>query len=149
MTPYSTGVKNTSASADNAPSGVSPEPPSVSGIPDPRSRPNYRPDIDGLRALAIIPVVIFHAFPTIMPGGFVGVDIFFVISGFLISGIVLHALQRGTFTFASFYANRIRRLFPALLVMLAACFANRLRITPFIEKLRPSASVWLGEFATC
>jgi peptidoglycan/LPS O-acetylase OafA/YrhL len=123
VTAYSTGAKNTSASADNAPpAGVSPEPPIASVTPDPRSRPNYRPDVDGLRALAIIPVIVFHAFPTIMPGGFVGVDVFFVISGFLISGIILQGLQRGDFTFAGFYGNRIRRLFPALLVVLAACF---------------------------
>lgn len=83
----------------------------------------YRPDIDGLRALAILPVLIFHAFPTIVPGGFIGVDIFFVISGFLISNIILRALERGSFSFAGFYANRIRRLFPALLLVLAACCA--------------------------
>lgn len=86
-------------------------------------RPNYRPDIDGLRAFAIIPVILFHAFPAIMPGGFAGVDIFFVISGFLISNIILQELQRGDFSFRGFYANRIRRIFPALLVVLLACFA--------------------------
>jgi peptidoglycan/LPS O-acetylase OafA/YrhL len=90
---------------------------------DPRSRGSYRPDIDGLRALAIIPVVLFHAFPALMPGGFVGVDIFFVISGYLISSIIIQARLRGSFSFAGFYANRITRLFPALLVVLAACFA--------------------------
>ncbi len=90
--------------------------------PDTSFRVKYRPDIDGLRALAIIPVIFFHAFPTIMPGGFVGVDIFFVISGFLISNIILQALQRGDFSFRGFYANRIRRIFPALLVVLLTCF---------------------------
>lgn len=92
---------------------------SVSTSPGPRT--NYRPDIDGLRALAIIPVVVFHAFPLIMPGGFVGVDIFFVISGFLISNILLHALHDGTFSFGHFYSNRIKRIFPALLVVLTSC----------------------------
>jgi peptidoglycan/LPS O-acetylase OafA/YrhL len=85
-----------------------------------RHHPAYRPDIDGLRALAIIPVVIFHAFPGMLPGGFVGVDIFFVISGFLISSIIFRGLQRDSFTFRGFYSNRIKRIFPALLVVLGA-----------------------------
>ena len=89
---------------------------------DLRDHPAYRPDIDGLRALAIIPVLMFHAFPTLLPGGFVGVDIFFVISGFLISGIIFKGLQRDSFTFPGFYANRIKRIFPALLLVLSACF---------------------------
>jgi peptidoglycan/LPS O-acetylase OafA/YrhL len=121
---YPTVVKNKSAGADSAPAArVSLESLNASATPDLRLRSDYRPDIDGLRALAIIPVVIFHAFPAVMPGGFVGVDIFFVISGFLISSIILQALQRGTFSFAGFYANRIKRIFPALIVVLAACFA--------------------------
>lgn len=85
---------------------------------DLRHHPSYRPDIDGLRALAIIPVMLFHAFPSTLPGGFVGVDIFFVISGFLISSIIFKGLQRETFTFSGFYANRIKRIFPALLLVL-------------------------------
>ena len=88
---------------------------------DLRHHPTYRPDIDGLRAVAIIPVVIFHAFPTVLPGGFVGVDIFFVISGFLISSIIFKGLQRESFTFSGFYANRIKRIFPALLLVLSVC----------------------------
>jgi peptidoglycan/LPS O-acetylase OafA/YrhL len=87
-----------------------------------RYHPEYRPDIDGLRALAIIPVVIFHAFPAMLPGGFVGVDIFFVISGFLISGIILKGLQKKGFSFLGFYANRIKRIFPALLLVLSVSF---------------------------
>ena len=87
------------------------------------SHPKYRPDIDGLRAVAVLAVVAFHAFPRWMPGGFVGVDIFFVISGYLISTILLENLERGTFSFTTFYMRRIRRIFPALAVVLAASFA--------------------------
>ena len=73
------------------------------------SNPNiqYRPDIDGLRAVAVLAVVIFHAFPAILPGGFVGVDFFFVISGYLIGGILLKSIANGTFSFADFYASRV------------------------------------------
>ena len=87
------------------------------------SHPKYRPDIDGLRAVAVLAVVAFHAFPRWMPGGFVGVDVFFVISGYLISTILLENLARDTFSFATFYMRRIRRIFPALAVVLAASFA--------------------------
>ena len=88
---------------------------------DLRDHPAYRADVDGLRALAIIPVLLFHAFPNVVPGGFVGVDIFFVISGFLISSIIFRGLQRERFSFPGFYANRIKRIFPALLLVLAVC----------------------------
>lgn len=84
--------------------------------------PIYRPDIDGLRAVAILSVVIFHAFPFNLRGGFVGVDVFFVISGFLISTIIFRSLQRGDFRFGEFYAHRIRRIFPALVIVLVACY---------------------------
>lgn len=82
------------------------------------SKETYRPDIDGLRAIAVLAVVIYHAFPTALPGGFVGVDVFFVISGYLISGILFKSLAEGRFSFLEFYARRIRRIFPALIVML-------------------------------
>jgi peptidoglycan/LPS O-acetylase OafA/YrhL len=79
---------------------------------------SYRPDIDGLRAVAILAVVGFHAFARYIPGGYAGVDIFFVISGFLISGIIVRDLQRGKFSSAEFYIRRIKRIFPALVLML-------------------------------
>ncbi|RHZ12310.1 hypothetical protein DYB37_007688 [Aphanomyces astaci] len=78
---------------------------------------SYRPDIDGLRTIAVVPVVVFHAYPALLPGGFVGVDVFFVISGFLISAILLKEGAKHTFTYASFYSRRIRRIYPALLVV--------------------------------
>jgi peptidoglycan/LPS O-acetylase OafA/YrhL len=83
----------------------------------------YRRDIDGLRAVAVLSVVLFHAFPAVLRGGFIGVDIFFVISGFLISSILLRELQHGSFSFAGFYARRVRRIFPALVLVLGACMA--------------------------
>lgn len=86
------------------------------------SKTAYRPDIDGLRAIAVLTVVIYHAFPGLIPGGFIGVDIFFVISGYLISRILLAGLADGSFDLVHFYARRVRRIFPALLLVLLACF---------------------------
>src|SRR6476659_3014654 len=80
----------------------------------------YRADIDGLRAIAVVAVLLFHGFPALAPGGFVGVDIFFVISGFLISGVILGELEAGRFRYRTFYARRIRRIFPALAIVLTA-----------------------------
>src|SRR6202171_4375481 len=80
----------------------------------------YRPDIDGLRAIAVMLVVNFHAFPEAMPGGFIGVDIFFVISGFLITGIIVRELDQQRFSLLGFYNRRVRRIFPALIVVLGA-----------------------------
>lgn len=77
--------------------------------------PNYRPEIDGLRAIAVISVVIYHANKNLLPGGFLGVDIFFVISGYLITGIIYRDLELGTFSFSRFYVRRARRIIPALL----------------------------------
>jgi peptidoglycan/LPS O-acetylase OafA/YrhL len=81
---------------------------------------SYRPDIDGLRGVAVLAVLFFHAFPIAAPGGFVGVDIFFVISGFLISNIILSDLDAGSFSLARFYEKRLRRIFPALIAVLSA-----------------------------
>lgn len=87
------------------------------------AHPKYRADIDGLRAVAVLSVVGYHAFPGRVTGDFIGVDIFFVISGYLISTIILESLEAERFSFAEFYARRIRRIFPALLVVLCACLA--------------------------
>jgi len=78
----------------------------------------YRPDIDGLRAVAILSVLAFHLRPWRVPGGFVGVDVFFVISGYLISAIVFAEIADGRFSVLGFYERRVRRIFPALFVML-------------------------------
>lgn len=88
----------------------------------PESHPSsrFRPDVEGLRALAILPVIAYHANNALVPGGFIGVDIFFVISGFLITGIILREMQAGEFSLQSFYLRRIRRIFPALFFMLSA-----------------------------
>lgn len=83
----------------------------------------YRADIDGLRAVAVLAVVLFHAFPKTLEGGFVGVDIFFVISGFLISTIIFEGLRDQRFSIIDFYSRRIRRIFPALGMVLAVCYA--------------------------
>jgi peptidoglycan/LPS O-acetylase OafA/YrhL len=80
----------------------------------------YRPDVDGLRAVAVLLVLNFHAFPGALPGGFIGVDVFFVISGFLITGIILREQELGRFSPVEFYNRRIRRIFPALIVVLGA-----------------------------
>jgi peptidoglycan/LPS O-acetylase OafA/YrhL len=86
--------------------------------PPARTHSAHRPDIDGLRAVAILSVLGYHANSHWLPGGFVGVDIFFVISGYLISGIIFRGLDSGTFSFADFYSRRVKRIFPALLIVL-------------------------------
>ena len=81
----------------------------------------YRSDIDGLRAVAILLVIIFHAFPKFLRGGFIGVDIFFVISGYLITSIILKNQSQNNFSLLDFYSRRIKRIFPALIVVLTFC----------------------------
>ena len=98
----------------------------------------FRSDIEGLRALAIVPVVVFHAWPQLLTGGYVGVDVFFVISGYLITTVLLQRLGAGRYSVASFYAARVRRIFPALFAMLA------LIVPAAWLLLSPQA---LGEFA--
>jgi len=99
----------------------------------------YRADIDGLRAVSILLVVGYHAHPWLVPGGFIGVDIFFVISGFLITRIILSQIKTRAFSSMEFYARRIRRIFPALLVVLAATYLIGWAI------LLPSGFSLLGE----
>lgn len=85
------------------------------------TRLRHRPEIDGLRALAVLPVVLFHA-RLGFPGGFVGVDVFFVISGFLITSLITHELDEGTFTLAGFWERRVRRIVPAVAAVVLGCF---------------------------
>ncbi len=80
----------------------------------------YRAEIDGLRAFAVLSVVAFHVFPTWLKGGFIGVDIFFVISGYLITRMIFEDFDKGTFSFADFFGRRVRRIFPALLIVMVA-----------------------------
>ena len=82
---------------------------------------DHRNDIDGLRAVAVLAVIVHHALPRALPGGFVGVDVFFVVSGFLITSIILRDLDAGTFSFATFYERRVRRLLPNLTLLLVFC----------------------------
>ena len=84
--------------------------------------PIYLAYIDGLRAIAVLSVIGFHAFPDLISGGFIGVDVFFVISGFLISSIIFNNIANGKFSFIEFYSRRIRRIFPALLLVLISCY---------------------------
>lgn len=110
----------------------------AAAMPIPASVARYRPDIDGLRAVAIVSVIVYHALPGVLPGGFLGVDVFFVISGYLITQLILKQMHEQSFSLAEFYRRRARRILPALLVVLAASalfgwFA-----------LLPEELVWLG-----
>lgn len=101
---------------------------------------SYRPEIDGLRALAVLSVVLFHA-KLKCPGGYVGVDVFFVISGFLITSVILRDLHHGKFSLAHFWERRIRRILPALSVMIVACLVvgGLLLLPSDFERLGQSA----------
>jgi len=106
----------------------------------------YRPEIDGLRALAVIPVVLFHAGIAGFSGGFVGVDIFFVISGYLITSIILNEQQKDSFTLAGFYERRARRILPALMlvVLLSAVAAWYLLLPAELVDFGESLAFWPG-----
>jgi peptidoglycan/LPS O-acetylase OafA/YrhL len=117
--------------------------PALAGVARPDSHAgaalNYRPDIDGLRGVAVGLVVAYHAFPNFRTGGFIGVDVFFVISGYLITQLVLSGLQRGTFSLSEFYRRRVRRIVPALIVVMMACCVFGWLL------LLPSELKWLGK----
>jgi hypothetical protein len=83
----------------------------------------YRPDIDGIRAFAIMVVIAYHAFPELIPGGLIGVDVFFVISGYLITSILVSSLSFDEKPILKFYIRRVRRIFPALIMVLASAYA--------------------------
>jgi peptidoglycan/LPS O-acetylase OafA/YrhL len=92
-------------------------------VADSHPRLPYRPDVDGLRAVAVVAVVVYHAFPGALRAGFTGVDVFFVISGYLISSLIWRGLEEERFSLLAFYGRRVLRLFPALVLVLAACLA--------------------------
>ena len=99
----------------------------------------YRSEIDGLRSLAVLPVILFHARIQGFSGGYVGVDIFFVISGYLITRILAGEMQEGRYSLLGFYERRFRRILPALVVMLVVATAIAWRVLPPLEML------WYGE----
>ena len=94
---------------------------------------NYRPEIDGLRAIAVLPVILFHAHVNLFQGGFVGVDIFFVISGYLITTIILTNIYNSSFSISDFYERRARRLLPALFTVLLFTTIFSVLLLPPIE----------------
>ena len=118
---YNCGTKNANNQPTNQPTSRS-----LSFFSFLKSNPNYRADIDGLRAIACLAVVLYHAFPNRLPGGFIGVDIFFVISGYLISSILYRHLfnqdDPGKVHIVDFYSRRVRRIFPALILVLVTTF---------------------------
>ncbi len=112
------------------------------------SKSHYRADIDGLRAIAVLGVVMFHA-NLGLPGGFVGVDVFFVISGYLITKIILNDLEKGKFSMLEFWERRIRRIFPALaLVVLCCMIAGWFLLLPFGYLVLAQSSIALSFFAS-
>ena len=111
----------------------------------------YRAEIDGLRAIAVISVIIYHLNENWLPGGFLGVDIFFVISGFLITGIIITEIQQNTFSFKQFYTRRIKRIYPAFItvVALVSFIASAIFIYNDFNQVRKTielATVFLSNF---
>ena len=109
----------------------------------------YRPEIDGLRAVAVIPVILFHAGFSAFSGGFVGVDVFFVISGYLVTSIILSEMENGRFRLSRFYERRARRIFPALFFMVALCIPLAwLSLTPKDMKDFATSLVGVSTFSS-
>lgn len=106
----------------------------------------YRPDIDGLRAIAVLSVVGFHYFPQWFPSGFVGVDIFFVISGYLITSILLREICQKQFSIVAFYRRRVNRIFPALILVVASCLALGYWLLNAIEYRQLATHGWFSTF---
>jgi peptidoglycan/LPS O-acetylase OafA/YrhL len=100
----------------------------------------HRPDIDGLRAVAVLSVLAYHFWGGLFSGGFIGVDVFFVISGYLLSAIITAEVQAGNFSLGRFYERRIRRIFPALFALLAFCgiFASLFLLPPDVASFGSS-----------
>src|SRR3954469_8138734 len=113
------------------------------GAIDARPALAYRPEIDGMRAIAVLGVLLFHAGFPAFSGGYAGVDVFFVISGYLITRIILTAIDAGEFSFIGFFVNRLRRLFPALLttVAISVVLGGLLLSPPYMKKLGEAAIV--------
>lgn len=113
------------------------------------SHQDYRSDIDGLRALAVLSVIVFHIDKTVLPGGFAGVDIFFVISGYLISRNILDDVARGRFSIADFYRRRIKRIAPPMLLVVGSTFvaAQFVLLPEDAERVAESALWSLGSLA--
>ncbi|WP_296951589.1 acyltransferase family protein [uncultured Massilia sp.] len=110
------------------------------GMPDALG---YRPDIDGMRALAVLAVIVFHIDKDLLPGGFAGVDVFFVISGYLISAHIFRAGREGTFSFVDFYFRRIRRIAPAMAVVVFATLAvAQFMLLPEDARAAAKSAVW-------
>jgi peptidoglycan/LPS O-acetylase OafA/YrhL len=108
------------------------------------SQLTHRPDIDGLRAVAVLPVILFHFGFTFLPGGFVGVDVFFVISGYLITRLLVDDIEAGSFSFARFYERRARRLFPALFGVVVATIV----LSPMLLSTSGTQESWASAIAT-
>ena len=106
----------------------------------------YRPDIDGLRAISVLGVLIFHLFPGVLPGGFLGVDVFFVISGCLISQILWSSIWREEFRLRDFYSRRVRRIVPALATVLLAAWALGTKLLYWDEFTRLGKHIFASSF---